>query len=93
MEKGYDVVDALSLQAERLGTTTTSLALAWLLNKPCVTSVIMGVRKQEQLAANIAATTLALSAEDHKAIDDLTAPKAMYPNWMIQFQGSRYGRV
>ncbi len=90
---GYDVVESLVAQATRLGTTATTLALKWLIDKPGVTSVIMGVRKLEQLVANLAATELALSPEDHKSIDDLTAPKVMYPNWMIQFQGTRYGRI
>ena len=54
-----------------------------------MTSVIIGVRRIEQLSANLAATTIDVPADDLTALDDLTAPTEAYPNWMIRFQ-SRY---
>lgn len=91
-EKGFDVVEALIPMAERLGTSPTTLAIKWLLAKPAVTSVIIGLRRLDQLAANLAATTLDVPADDLAALDDLTAPREAYPAWMIRFQ-SRYRNV
>ena len=63
-ELGYTAVEHLIPLAERLGTTPTTLAIRWLLAKPAVTSVIIGVRRLDQLAANLAATTLDVPADD-----------------------------
>jgi len=85
-EVGFRVVDHLIALAERLGTTPAAIALKWLLSKPIVTSVIVGFRRLEQLKANLEATTLTIPADDLDAIDQLTAPPELYPNWMIKFQ-------
>lgn len=85
-EKGFDVVDRLVAIAERLGTTPTTLAIKWLLAKPAVTSVIIGIRRLDQLAANLAATTIDVPADDLNALDEMTAPPEAYPNWMIRRQ-------
>jgi aryl-alcohol dehydrogenase-like predicted oxidoreductase len=86
-ELGFKAVDKLVEVAERLGTTPTTLSINWLLAKPAVTSVIIGIRRLDQLAANVAATEIEIPADDLSAIDDLTKPKEEYPNWMIRFQG------
>jgi aryl-alcohol dehydrogenase-like predicted oxidoreductase len=86
-ELGFKVVDKLVEVAERLGTTPTTLAINWLLAKPAVTSVIIGIRRLDQLAANVAATEVAVPADELAEIDDLTKPAEDYPNWMIRFQG------
>jgi aryl-alcohol dehydrogenase-like predicted oxidoreductase len=44
-----------------------------------VTSVIIGIRRLEQLADNLAATTVDIPADDLTALDDLTAPRETYP--------------
>jgi aryl-alcohol dehydrogenase-like predicted oxidoreductase len=53
-----------------------------------VTSVIIGVRRLEQLGANLAATTLDLPREDLDGLTELTAPPVLYPQWMIQRQAA-----
>ena len=63
------------------------VALAWLLHQPVVTSVIIGAKRPEQLADNIAATEVALSAEDLAALDEASALPAEYPGWMLDRQG------
>lgn len=85
-ELGFTVVERLVQLSERLGTTPTSLAIHWLLRRPAVTSVIVGIRRLEQLEANLAATTLEVPAEELAALDALTAPAPLYPGWMIQRQ-------
>ncbi len=62
-------------------------ALAWLLSRPVVTSVIVGAKRPEQLAHNIAATRLVLSAEELTALDQMSALPAAYPGWMFERQG------
>jgi aryl-alcohol dehydrogenase-like predicted oxidoreductase len=63
------------------------VALAWLLHQPQVTSVIVGAKRAEQLADNIGATTVALSAEDLAVIDAASKLPAEYPGWMFERQG------
>ena len=85
-ETGFDVVDRLVEIAARLGTTPTTLAIKWLLSKPAVTSVILGVRRLDQLAANLAATAIDVPDDDLNALDEMTAPRESYPGWMIRRQ-------
>ncbi|MEK8108479.1 aldo/keto reductase [Micromonospora sp. M12] len=67
------------------------MAVAWLLSRPAVTSVIVGARKQEQLVDNIAASDLTLTAEDLTALDEVTKLPVAYPNWIQEgfFAGLR----
>ena len=57
------------------------VALAWLLAKPYVSSVLLGANKMAQLEDNLGATDLQLSHEELAALDELTAPPLTYPNW------------
>jgi aryl-alcohol dehydrogenase-like predicted oxidoreductase len=64
------------------------VALAYLLQKPHVTSVIIGAKTGEQLTDNIAATELQLSSEEMSALDKVSALPAEYPGWMLERQGA-----
>jgi aryl-alcohol dehydrogenase-like predicted oxidoreductase len=59
--------------------TPAQVALAWLLHKDAVTSVIVGATKIEQLETNIAAVDIALSIEEMARLDEVSALKAEYP--------------
>ena len=72
--------------AERHGVSVARVALAWLLAQPHVTSVIIGAKTDEQLADNLAATELVLTADDRAALDAASALPAEYPGWMLQWQ-------
>jgi aryl-alcohol dehydrogenase-like predicted oxidoreductase len=63
------------------------VALAWLLHQPQVTSVIVGAKRPDQLADNIASTRVALGAEELAALDQASALPAEYPGWMFERQG------
>lgn len=66
------------------------MAVAWLLSRPAVTSVIVGARKQEQLVDNIAATDLTLTAQDLSELDEVSKMPVAYPNWIQDaFAGTR----
>lgn len=83
---GYRVVDRLEAFAQSHQTTIAAVALKWVLTRPFVTSVIIGVRRLEQLESNLAATALELSPDQIAELDRLTAPPELYPNWMIRRQ-------
>lgn len=86
-ERGYAVIEAMRPIAERLGVSVARIALAWLLHQQVVTSVIIGARRPEQLADNLAAVDVRLSAEDLAALDAASALAAEYPGWMLERQG------
>lgn len=85
-EVGFNVVDRLIALAVEHETTPTTIALKWLLTRPGVTSVIIGVRHLEQLGANLAATTLDLPQAVLDELTAMTQPPTLYPRWMIDRQ-------
>jgi aryl-alcohol dehydrogenase-like predicted oxidoreductase len=90
-EYAHTIVDAVRPIAERHGVSVARVALAWLLHQPGVMSVIIGAKTEEQLADNVAAADLQLSADDLAVLDKASALKPEYPRWMVDFQGK--GRV
>jgi aryl-alcohol dehydrogenase-like predicted oxidoreductase len=86
-DRAFNCIDAMRPIAERHNVTVAQVALAWLLAQQHVTTVIIGAKTQEQLNDNIASTKLTLSAEDLKALDDVSALPPEYPGWMLEFQG------
>ncbi len=85
--RGFDAVEALDAVAQEHGTSVASVALAWLLAQPGVTSVIIGANKMTQLEDNLKATGLHLSATELETLSATTRPSALYPQWMIEHQG------
>src|ERR671916_373794 len=80
-EKLYDTVDVLVEIAENRGVSAAQVALAWLLGRPSVASVIIGARTNEQLADNLGAAELGLSEEERRRLDEVSAPPLIYPFW------------
>ena len=81
------VIDAMRPLAAARDVSVAQIALAWLLHQPQVTSVIVGAKRPDQLADNIAATTVSLSAAELTALGDASALPAEYPGWMFERQG------
>ena len=79
LEKGDRIVEVLVDIAATHNVTPAQVALAWLLHKDAVTSVIVGATKIEQLETNIAAVDIALSIEEMARLDEVSALKAEYP--------------
>ncbi len=73
------VVEKLREIATRRGATTAQVALAWILAKPYVTSVILGAGTLEQLSDNVQAADVSLAQEEIELLDSLTLLKAVYP--------------
>ncbi len=76
-DEDRQIVDRVGEVAERLGTSSAQVALAWLLGKPEVTAPIVGVTKPEHLQEAVKAVDLELSDEDTRAIEDLYEPHAV----------------
>ena len=68
------------------GVSVARVALAWLLHKQHVMSVIVGAKTVEQLDDNLAAVTLSLSDEDMARLDEVSVLPAEYPGWMTERQ-------
>lgn len=86
--RGFDAVDALEEVARSRGVSIAQTALAWLLARRGVTSVIIGANKMSQLEDNLKAVELKLSAEEVERLSATTAPAALYPQWMVERQGA-----
>lgn len=80
-EKGFDVIDAIRPIAAAHETSIATVALAWLLTKRSVASILIGATKAAQLDANLQATELRLSHDEVALLDRLTEPQVIYPNW------------
>jgi aryl-alcohol dehydrogenase-like predicted oxidoreductase len=80
VERTWDVVDAVREIAEARGCTMAQVALAWVTDRPAVTSTILGARTLEQLDDNLGAAGLHLSAEETARLDAASDPGAAdYP--------------
>jgi aryl-alcohol dehydrogenase-like predicted oxidoreductase len=77
----YDTIELLLEIAAGHGVSAAQVALAWLLKRPGITSVIVGARTDEQLADNLAAASLTLSDAEHARLEQLTRPPLPYPFW------------
>jgi aryl-alcohol dehydrogenase-like predicted oxidoreductase len=78
-DRGWRTVGAVAAMAREKETTPSAIALAWLLAKPAVTSVIFGARSVEQLDDNLKAADVKLTAEDVGKLDEASAYDLGYP--------------
>jgi len=86
--RNWKILEALEGVAREVGTSLTAVALRWLIQKPAVTSVIMGVRTPAQLDDNLKAAGLQLSKEAMKRLDDASGYELGYPyDFMKRIQG------
>jgi aryl-alcohol dehydrogenase-like predicted oxidoreductase len=77
----YDVIDALVEIGEGHGVSAAQVAIAWLLTRPGIVSVIVGARTDEQLADNLGAAELELSDGELARLEELSRPPLLYPYW------------
>lgn len=80
-------IEAMRPIAEEHEVTVAQVALAWLLHQPQVTSVIVGAKRPDQLADNLAAVKVRLSADELRALDEVSRLPPEYPGWMFERQG------
>jgi aryl-alcohol dehydrogenase-like predicted oxidoreductase len=79
--KLYDTIDVLVGIGEAHGVSAARVALAYLLAKPAVTSLIVGARTEEQLADNLAAADMTPTDDEIARLDDVSAQPLRYPHW------------
>jgi aryl-alcohol dehydrogenase-like predicted oxidoreductase len=87
-ERTWKIVDVLLPIAKAHNVSAATVALAYVLAKPFVTSVIIGAKRLDQLHDNLAAAELKLTAEELKQLDEVSALPPEYPGWMLPFQGA-----
>jgi aryl-alcohol dehydrogenase-like predicted oxidoreductase len=80
-EKGYQVVDRLKAIGQAHKATPAQVALAWVLSKPFVSSILLGANKFSQLEDNLGAAALQIRKEDLDSLDPITATAPPYPNF------------
>jgi aryl-alcohol dehydrogenase-like predicted oxidoreductase len=80
-ERLYAIVDALDEVAEEVGKSIPQVALNWLLQRPTVSTIIIGARNEEQLVQNIGAVGWNLTKEQVAKLDAASDAKPSYPTW------------
>ena len=91
-EQTYDVIETAVEIAEARGVSAAQVSLAWLLGRPGISSVVVGARTDEQLADNLAAASLELTAEERARLDAVSAPPLLYPHWhQVATSADRFG--
>ncbi len=87
-ERAWEIVAAMREIGKAHEATVARVALAWLLAKPHVMSVIIGAKTIEQLEDNLGAVDLVLSEKEVARLDEISALAPEYPGWMFQMQGA-----
>ena len=81
-EQGFDIVDVMRPIAEAHDASVAQIALAWLLHKDAVTSVIIGARRMDQLEDNFGSVDVSLSDDEVAQLDEVSKIPLGYPGWM-----------
>jgi len=77
----YNTIDMLHEVAEEVGKSVAQVALNWLVQRPTVSSIIIGARNEEQLKQNLGAVGWNLSVEQVKKLDEASTVPPIYPYW------------
>ena len=89
-DRAYDCIDVMREIADSRGVSVARIALAYVLNKHFVMSVIIGAKTVEQLDDNLAAAGLELTADEMARLDTVSALPAEYPGWMLERQQEQH---
>lgn len=77
----FATIDVLRKIADGHGVSAAQIALAWLLTRPTVTSLVIGARTEEQLADNLRSVDVRLSADEISDLEQVSRPPLLYPYW------------
>lgn len=80
-DKLYDTIETLVAIGQARGVSAAQIALAYIIGKPAVTSVIVGARTEEQLSDNLGSAELALTPDEVTQLDSVSAQPLLYPYW------------
>lgn len=82
-ELGFTLVEQMRVIAQKHGASVAQVAIAWLLSKKAVSSVLIGSSKRSQLDDNLKAAGLQLSVDELAELDRTTSLAPVYPNWFV----------
>ncbi len=88
-ERAFACIDAMRPMAERRMVSVARIALAWLLHRKVVSSVIIGARRLDQLEDNLAAVDVEFTEHELDVLDEVSALPQEYPGWMFERQSAR----
>ena len=77
----YDTIEVLVEIADGHSVSAAQVALAWLLHRPTISSLVIGARTEEQLADNLRAADLQLSPAERDRLEEVSRPPLIYPYW------------
>ena len=92
-EKGFDIIDVLEEVGQAHNASIAQAALNWLLQKPGVTSVLVGARREEQLVDNLKAASWTMTPEEVQRLDEVSAVPPVYPYWHQQRNNARFQKA
>lgn len=88
----WRIVEVVKRIAAERGVSGAQVALAWLLGRPGVSSLVIGGRTADQFRDSLRAADLVLAPEERQALDAVSAPPVLYPYWhQVQTAGERLG--
>jgi aryl-alcohol dehydrogenase-like predicted oxidoreductase len=87
-DRAWSCVAAMREVGEKHGVSVAEVALAYILSKPFVSTVIIGAKRLEQLEQNLKAVDISLDADDLERLDAVSALSPEYPGWMLARQGA-----
>lgn len=82
-ERNWDVLEVLRAVADEAGCTPAQAALAWLMARPQVSTVLIGASRPGQVADNVAALEVVLNDDQIRRLDDVSTPTATYPTTLF----------
>jgi aryl-alcohol dehydrogenase-like predicted oxidoreductase len=86
-ERAFQCIEVMRPMAAERQISVAQIALAWLLAKPYVSTVIIGAKSMDQLRDNIASTRVQLTDSERRTLDEVSQLPAEYPGWMLALQG------
>jgi len=89
-EQGFEILDVMRPIAEAHNVSVAQVALAWLLHKKAVTSVIIGAKRMDQLEDNLGAVNVSLNDDQVTKLDEVSKLPMGYPAWMGSLGDDRY---
>ncbi|MEP7259527.1 MAG: aldo/keto reductase, partial [Flavitalea sp.] len=86
-DRAFDILDKLQPMADSKGVSVAQVALAWLLQQPAVTTIIIGANKMEQLEDNLKAVDVHFTTDELQQLDSVSKLPSEYPAWMLERTG------
>jgi aryl-alcohol dehydrogenase-like predicted oxidoreductase len=86
-DRAFQCIEVMRPMAAERKISVAQIALAWLLAKPYVSTVIIGAKSMDQLRDNIASTRVQLTDSERRTLDEVSQLPSEYPGWMLALQG------